>query len=126
MYKKLVGFELGQVLKEQTSSKVQLNIFCAKWLNTPFYTSCYVLCFDNSKITLLIAESDYVTICHFLGAHTVNLFAIIYEGVPSIAQWISVQKTSCYPWVRVPSFPSTLLSIAVNFVLYSSCEKNEN
>ena len=32
------------------------------------------------------------------------------------------------PWVRVPSTPSMLLSLIVNFVLYVSlrCKKNEN
>ena len=30
------------------------------------------------------------------------------------------------PWVRVPSTSSTILSFIVKFVLYLSCEKNEN
>ena len=30
------------------------------------------------------------------------------------------------PWVRIPCTPSTLLSSIVKFVLYLSCEKNEN
>ena len=44
---------------------------------------------------------------------------------PAKAQWIHLCLPYCHPQVRIPSTPPTLLSFKV-FVLYVSCEKNEN